>query len=440
MKHAKHKIILVGLALLLNGIFLWHYDASQYFAISQLHGQIGYNIVQHCSYNINSEVTEYCGKLQQKEGRLIDYHEIMHQDFGKPQNVFPINDTIGYGILLGMLWKLTSSFGFFDVQLLHIIIYALLMIIFYHIALLLFGNTTVALYCGISQLFFFPLIWLNVQPVRDVWAYYGLLVLLYGVLQFLLQFQQFKSWFVVAACGTFFSICQFIRPSVFLALITLSVVSILYACYAQQIKKVIAMLLLVWSLNGLFFWVPFFTYNLHTYNRWFVGPVGQDLLEGLGEFENPWGYHLCDRWLANYVGKKYNVVYGTPTFDDAAKKEFYTALYTNPLFYISTIIQRIPQVILPALPWMYCHDCAMSLKLQLSKWYIRLFLFFGYLGFLSALIQKRYFFLIVVIGLILGGLGKLPSHIEYRYLIPFYWVFSLGIGWLYKVTNQSRIF
>jgi hypothetical protein len=425
---AKLKLFLVVLALILNGIFLFLYDATQFFAISQLHGQVGYNLVCYNSCNINSKLTTYCGQLQQQQNCLIDYAEIKNINFGFPQEIFPINDTIGYGVVLGLLWKLTNSFRFLDIQFLQIIIYTIVLLLYYQTCLLLFGDSFTAFLCSVVQLFFFPLLWLNVQPVRDIWAYYGSVILLYGIVQFLFSFKQPKSWIIIALCGALFSICQYIRPSAFLVLITLSAVSFLYAMYTKQTKKIICMLIIIWFMNILFFWLPFAAYNMRAYNRFFVGPVGQDLLEGLGEFENPWNYHLCDRWLASYIGEKYHVKYGTPEFDDAAKQEFDAAFKENPLFYIRAIVKRIPRIILPALPWIY--DTNDSWKLVLSKWYMRLFLIFGYIACLYALLQKRFFVLALTVAILLAGLGKLPSHIEYRYLIPFYWVFSLPIGLL----------
>lgn len=424
---AKLKLFLVALALIFNGIFLLLYDPTYFFAISQLHGQVGYNVVCFNSCNINSAITDYCGQLQQTENRLINYDEIKNINFGFPQEFFPVNDTIGYGIILGLLWKLTGTFSFFDIQLLQIIMYVIVLLLYYQTCFLLFGNFFTAFCCSIAQLFFFPLLWLNVQPVRDIWAYYGSVILLYGIVQFLLQFKR-KSWIIIVLCSLLFSIYQYIRPSVFLVLITLSLASFLYALHVKQIKKIIYMLLVAWSVNGIFFWLPFCAYNMHAYSRLFVGPVGQDLLEGLGEFENPWNYHLCDRWLAKYIGEKYCVKYGTPEFDDAAKQEFDAAFKENPLFYFATIVRRIPQIILPALPWVY--DNAISWKLLLSKWYMRLFMILGYVACLYAFAQKRFFVLALTAAILLAGLGKLPSHIEYRYLIPFYWIFSLPIGFL----------
>jgi len=59
------------------------------------------------------------------------------------------------------------------------------MLLIYQIGLMLFDSTAVAFYSGIALLCFFPIIFLNVQVLRDIWAYYGLVILLYTSLRFL---------------------------------------------------------------------------------------------------------------------------------------------------------------------------------------------------------------------------------------------------------------
>ena len=83
-------------------------------------------------------------------------------------------------------------------------------------------------------------------------------------------------------------------------------------CYGlvhrAQFKKIIGMLIMVVLVNLCCFWGPFFAYNKTFYDRYFVGPIGQDLLEGLGEFPNQWGYQLSDTWFASYITEKYGLI------------------------------------------------------------------------------------------------------------------------------------
>ncbi len=214
--------------------------------------------------------------------------------------------------------------------------------------------------------------------------------------------------------------------------------------------------------NFLFFWVPFWAHNKIFYDRYVVGPAGQDLLEGLGEFENKWGFKLDDVWFGAYIRSKYGLRDGTPAFDDAAKKEFWKAYWQDPFFYWTCIAKRSSMLILPPLYAIYMKDSPFrgdgsyfeKIKRAFSSrallWdffvrhvYVRLFLLLGYLGAILLLVRRKYFALAIILSIIAGGFGKLPSHIEYRYLIPFYWIFALLVGFaiaeIYRALKQRLI-
>lgn len=401
---------------------------------------------EHGTCAINPALTEYMGNQVAELGALVDYgSEItIRTDNWTP---FPVNDTIGYGVILGLLWKLTGTYKFFHVQLLQIILFALLMPLAFACARILFGSAQIAWWCVVAQLFFFPLLAMNMQPVRDIWAYYGVLLLLYGLLSYIFEN---KSRYVLLACAIGFSICQWARPAVLPAFVLVCGVLAAYGLYAQKYRKRVFFACATFVMTTMFcFWFPFMTYNKINYDRYFVGPVGQDLLEGMGEFENPWGFQLSDQFVNEYISKKYGSVYGTPQFDDDAKKEFMFAYQQKPAMFYTNIFRRVPQLLLPGLPWIYYENSPYGehlnwrekLKKIFGDWrlffdflvrhvYIRLFLLLGYLGIIAAVIQKRYFAVaLLLIGIMVGGWGKLPSHIEYRYLVPFYWVFAWFVGY-----------
>ncbi len=453
------RYVVVLLALLMNLIFLYWYNPLYHYTISQLHGQVGYNINTYGSVCINQDLARVAESRRQIQGHLVDYNTFNASDFSYPAQPFITNDTIGYGLVLGLLWKITGSFSFRDVQWLQLILFVLLMLCLYRIVSILFGSEHMAFIACVVHLLYFPLIAMNVQPVRDIWAYYGIVILLYGVVEYLLG--QGDVW-RMGMCGVGFSVCQFVRPSVFLALCTLSCVVIIYGwIYRKKLKKIITLLTLVWCSNLLFFWIPFCTYNKLSYDRYFVGPVGLDLLEGLGEFSNPWGYKLDDVWASDYISKKYNVIFGTPAFDDKAKEEFAQAFAQAPHIYCLNIFKRIPGLLLPGLPWIfYVHSpygavCSWRDKIMAiaGSWdlfkdfilrhvYIRLYLVLGYLGALMLFWHRRYWVLALLFaGVLLGGLGKLPSHIEYRYIVPYYWVFgiSLTYGFFCLIKKYSTM-
>lgn len=442
MRAYSGSFLLVPLAFAINLVFLYFYNPQYHFTLTQLHGQIAYNINTYKSVAINPEFTKKMDDKRRTQGMLIDYDCIDEKEFQLPTKPFVTNDTIGYGLVLAALWKLTDSFSFKDVQWLQILIFSLLMILLHRIIFMLFGSATIAFWACIAHLFFFPIIAMNVQPGRDIWAYYGVIILLYGMLSYC--FENSSLWRLLL-CGIGFGICQFIRPSVFFAFLTLSFVFLVYSLVqCTMLKKISIMLTIVSFTNFLVFWAPFMAYNKISYGRYFVGPVGLDLLEGLGEFPNTWGYKLDDIWASDYICKKYKVDPGTPEFDDKAHEEFDSAFKQEPMTYFVNIFKRLPGLILPGLPWIFyaqspygdCVDAYEKITNILSSLdlfidflvrhvYIRLYLLLGYLGLVLLLVQRRYWIVALLIGVLLGGLGKLPSHIEYRYLVPYYWVFGI---------------
>lgn len=244
----------------------------------------------------------------------------------------------------------------------------------------------------------------------------------------------------------------------FFAVLTLTFVLLLSWLFGYVRKKeLLAIVITLCAANILFFWVPFITINYSWYGRAVVGPVGQDLVEGLGEFENQWGYKLNDEWIADYIGKKYNVPYGTVAFDDAAVKEFNQAFAQHRMLFFINMLKRMPDLIAPGLQWLHykkspyeqCITTVDKINVVFSSWpafvdfvlrhlLIRLFFLCGYIGMVIALYHRRYFELLLIgVGIICAGFGKLPSHIEYRYLIPFYWGFSFFVG--YAIACARRV-
>ena len=195
-------------------------------------------------------------------------------------------------------------------------------------------------------------------------------------------------------------------------------------------------------------------YNKTQYGRFFVSPVGQDVLEGLGEFANPWGHQLSDEYVAQLIENKYGSKYGTPQFDDDAKKEFLNAYNEQPQIFWMNIIKRLPMLVLPALPWLFhaqspyticvgAKEKLLYLMTHPSLWldffarhmYMRMYVLLGYLG-LGVLLWRRKYGVVIMIGaVLLASVAKLPSHIEYRYLTPYYWVLCFGIG--YMIENKK---
>ena len=424
---------------------------TEYHAITMAHGNLAFNVYRYTIPALSCSLTHTMHALQNGKAQLIEYAVVRNDDFGKPAIPFPVNDTIGYGLLLGILWKCSHSLLFMDVIVLQIMIYLIMFLLFYKSVQWLCDEST-ARYATIAFLFYMPLVALNVHAVRDVWAAYGAITLLFAVIGYI---NNRFSWILLLPCLLWISICLWIRPSLFLAMIIFSVILMMNAImHHKSRKKSITMVIFLWTTTGISFWLPLFYFNTVTYDRLFVGPVGQDLLEGLGEFENPWEHQLSDEYVAQLIHKKYGYLYGTPAFDDAAKKEFDRAYQEQPSLFWKHMIQRIPMLIMPALPWIFYEEspyCGLTTKDKIqrlisSPWlwldgiarylFIWMYLLMGYAGLILLCKHKKWMPFIYIIALLCASWAKLPSHIEYRYLTPYYWVLCISIGYLVATIKK----
>lgn len=451
-------IVLFLLSLLLNALFLYSTFKQGEYCFGTLieHGEVGYNLACHNSCKINPERVQCIAEKQQELGRYVDYAEIDHTLFGPPALHRDVGDTIGYGFILGLLWKITGSYRYRDIQLLQIFIFSLLMPLVFQCALLLFRSRRCALLCSTMLLLFFPLIFQNVQAHRDIWAYYGVVILLFTLLKFLSD--ELRPYQVIIG-GLIFAGIQFVRPSVFCALLTVAAALLVYGLLRQaEVKKIGLAILIFAATNIVAFWIPFMLYNHHAYGRFFVGPVGQDLLEGIGEYPNPWGYQLDDGWYHRFMKDQYPQLTTRHERDEQAKVLFKQAVRENPWFFVRSYLKRFIAQLLPNLPWSHypeqlyqgCLSLAAKIKLALTSprvcrdllfrmLYIRIFLVMGYMGLALLIVRKQWLPVLVLLGVIGGGFGKFASHLEYRYLVPFYWPFAFFVGYLmYTIVLKEQ--
>jgi len=447
-----HTVILFLFSLLINGIFLYVYRKNIYCnGPLRQHGEVAYNVYRYNSTKINPNRLGALCCLEVKNKQRADYYEIDHEQYGPPTQYRSHSETVGYGVLLGLLWKLTHSLNFFDIQLLQLLLFSFLLLLFYQIALMLFNQRT-ALFSCIALLLFFPAIYLNVQAMRGIWPYYSAVILLYVSLSYL---QKQVSIIVPIIGGVAIALCQFMRTPMFLHVVTTAVVLFGYALTTKELRSVFKLLLVLFITNLLFFWAPFAAYNKMAYNRYLVSSSGLNFIQGLGEFENPWGYHLCDGWYLNFMKKNYPGL--TPLeWDDKSKDLFFKAIKENPVFYIKNLLLKMPRLILPGLPWfnyqdtkriywMYVHGTPLReifsiiTRKPIIFWdflarhlYIGLFLLLAYLGILLMLIRKKFFaFSLIFFGIIIVGYSVIFAHIDHRYLVPYYAFFALFVGYLF---------
>ena len=153
--NTKIMFLLFAASLCINGIFLYINKKNLFFeGLMKHHGEIAYNLYQHNSIKINPERAGILGILEGEKNRRVDYYEIDHESYGPPTQYRNYYDSIGYGVVIGLLWKLTHSLDYFDIQFLQIILFSLILLLFFQIALMLFDRRTAILSC-ISLLLFF---------------------------------------------------------------------------------------------------------------------------------------------------------------------------------------------------------------------------------------------------------------------------------------------
>src|SRR3989338_3034676 len=182
-------------------------------------------------------------------------------------------DTIGYGVILGLLWKIFNKPSMFYIQFIQMVVYSLSSVLLWRI-LLVYLSFITSFVCMIGFFLYTPLVYMNIVPIRDIWAFYGGIVLLYTFVQLLFRDEYgFKKVFIG---GAIFAFCQFIRPTIFLQLFTVSIVALLisFLWYPEKKRKLLKMVGVCFLTNGLFFWIPIISFNKYSYNRFFVSVSG----------------------------------------------------------------------------------------------------------------------------------------------------------------------
>lgn len=414
-----------------------------------VHGEIAYNVWRRDAFLINKERNQYRSSLEGKNNRRIHYYEIDHSLISSASTTFKSTiDTPFYGLLLGLLWKITHSLSYNDIIIVQMLLFTLCICLLYRIASIIFSDKKTAFCIALAHLAFFPLTYLNVYPLRDIWVYYGLMIMFYGIVTY---FYNAHSWKILLSCALFFSLCQLIRPPLFASFLAL----IFVICIGMVFKfipffKGSTLIVIMTAANICGFWVPFSSYNKKIHDRIMVSSHGQTCLSGLGELPNRWGYKVDDGWFDYYMKKNFNLQVDTPECNEKALQIFFKTIIEDPGFYLKILLYRLPNLLLPGLVWFSYvpnFDYA-SLKQKIvsaffsfhalsdlvgRQLYIRLYLFCGYLGIIF-LFLRRYYFLVLLLffGIIASSWWMVFVHLEHRYLIPYYAFFSVPIGYLFS--------
>ncbi len=400
------------------------------------HIPLAYNFYK---YGTLSEIKE---DIEYKTQKAIPAH--IYEQPEKPT----INDTVGYAFLVGALWKITGSLDLLDVQLLQIIMFCLMVFFLYEIFFLLFQNAAVAFIGCLLIDFWYHLILMNVTPSRDIWGYYGGVILAYVLLKLFLS--KAYSYQKVFFGASFFAFCQFLRPNIVGQCATLcAAIFVLFYFYKKDaIKQCLRGIAIVVFANILFFWAPFIVFNKLVYDRYFVGPVGHGLLASLGTVENPWSLKCDDEKIIIHVRETQHIneEHGSAALNDAGVQEFLKLLKENPFVYIAAVWNSFQSALFfeaqAVMHFFYkCfHDSAFFTSKVQEAWGLGKGLFLlkilehfsskvlrnlGYIGLIILMFQRRFIPVIYLVGGVFLGMWILMfSHFEERYVIPFSWPFA----------------
>lgn len=446
-------------ALISNGLCLYSFRSDMTYK-----GSYYPETPQDLAYSFykDSTITKYTARTIYQEGKVY-FKDKTDQ---KKYQVIPIWEAPAYALLIGSLWKLTNSLSYYDVLILQMVFFALSCVLLYQALLLLSVNYLQALSMVCCVPLFLPLLFLNSNPVRDAFCFYGVVVVFYIMIA--VFYKKVPLWQVISA-GILIALCQWMRPTVFTAFLmaTLFIMFYSFCFYRNFYIKKLFVLCVLWLCNGFFFLVPYAWYNKSLYGHYFAGQTGQLLLDSMGWTPpnriNPtcpdvFNGLYCDGCVTQYTINRFSLdthIFspGTVQLDDKMKEAFWEWFWQDPLFWFKGLAWRIKKLLLLDLTWSTTHGlnwqwynsfssykdriyAAYSLgwfallEFLFRRWHVRIVMFLGYVGALLWY-KKRDFFMLGLLFFLVGG-GIAPaiiSHPEHRYVTPFYFVFPLLMGY-----------
>ncbi len=426
----KLKTIAVITALVMNFSYIYLLnDALPKYGAAPDNIALAYNF---CKYGTLCELTEKVDGTAQK---------MVSQGFYDTPIKPPIRDTVGYGFLVGMLWKITGSFDVFDVQLLQIVLFCLILFLLYEMFFLLFQSSAVAFGGCMVINFWYHLVHMNVTPSRDIWSYYGVIVLAYLLFIFFLsKSYNYKKLFFAAS---FFAFCQFLRPNLVGQCVTLCLALLLlfYMYKRESINNCFKAIGLVVFVNILFCWILFLKFNKITYDRYFVGCLGHSLVASLGVVDNPWGLKCTDDSVFTHMSKIHGSYEYSPGSNDRGMKEFFKLTKENTFIYVKALFKSLfdsffyeVTTVFDFFYQSFTDSVFFKTKLHqalglsnglfflkiLEQVSLKVVRNVGYLGLALAIFRRRFIPIIYLMGgVFLGMWVLLISHFEQRYIIPF---------------------
>lgn len=412
---------------------------------------LSYSVYKHNSF------TEYRALTAYKDGVRI---------MSATSKKIPVIEHPGYGWLMGLVWKITGSLKYYDMQFLQIILFVISCLFLYWGLVIALQNVNQALWAAAIVPFFLPLLFLNVNPIRDIYCFYGASVLFYLFIHMYYKQLAIKQTIIG---GLFIALCQWMRPTIFGSLALGAGFIFLYSFFynRKKLKNVSLSIVLLILTTIVAFWVPWALFNKKIHGRYFAAQSGQLLLDSMGwtgpnkinpECSDTNNGLYCDKCVTDYTIRRFNldttkIKIGSSEMDDKMKEAFWQWFWKDPAFWFKGMFWRIRKVMFldmtwsttPGWNWHYYNSfdkysdrlqAAYSfgsyhlLEFLFRRWFVRLFMFMGYIGALCLLYNRHYFLLGLLISLTAGGISPaIISHPEHRYLTPFYFIYPICAGY-----------
>ncbi|MEK7524341.1 MAG: hypothetical protein AAB588_04925 [Patescibacteria group bacterium] len=262
----------------------------------------------------------------------------------KNPDTYTAHNTPGYPMLISATWFIFGENKYIYIQTLQVLLNVLAVFAVYLVANYFFDIKTAILGSAILGLYL-PLLLSAYTPVRDIWIYFGI-VLLFIIYQRSLTALGFNYKKFTLSAGILLGIMSLIQPIFFYLPAFLGVA--LGSAFKSWKQGVVIFLGTMMSI--LIILSPWTIRNYVLFHRFIPTQtrIGAGLWEGMGAFENPIGAILSDNAAFEEAKKENpNVQYGSPEYDEILGRKAIAAIKKYPLWFISAAIRRIPKVLFP---------------------------------------------------------------------------------------------
>jgi len=282
------------------------------------------------------------------EKRLVDPEDLGFRNWPDGELVGNLEDEIGLGVLMGVIWWALGSMRFIYIQILQVLIDAACNYMFYCTAKNLAGDSTrIGLVAGLIYALYPLQVYMVSFPVTYVWPVFLSVVLLYLLSRYFCQAKVSPSEMLVAsaAIGLMIGSVTYIRSTVLLLGVSVAVALVMFA--HSRYRWGAAAIVLIVQMAVL---VPLVARNYEAFGELRVtrGVFWHSLWVGFGEHKNPFGIIPTDNAVAESVLAKYPHVekYG-PAYEAILKQWTLEAIHTHPYWFIGILFERLVWLVFP---------------------------------------------------------------------------------------------